>query len=70
MGSEDFIEMEGHVISASRDTFTVEFDNGHHCQCHISGKIRKNQIRISIGDKVRVEVSAYDLTRGRIAFRL
>jgi len=70
MTSEDSIEMEGNVVATSRDTFTVQLDNGHQCQCHISGKIRKNQIRISVGDRVRVEVSAYDLTKGRISFRL
>lgn len=70
MASDDSIDMEGTVIAASRDTFTVELDNGHSCQCHISGKIRRNQIRVSVGDKVRVELSAYDLTRGRITFRL
>lgn len=70
MASDDFIEMEGNIVASSRDTFTVELENGHHCRCHISGKIRRNQIRVSVGDKVRVEVSAYDLTRGRITFRL
>lgn len=70
MSAEDHIVMEGVVISATRDIYTVEFDNKHTARCHIAGKVRQNKIRIHEGDKVRVEVSAYDLSRGRITFRL
>lgn len=68
--SKDVIEMEGTVLEALPNaTFTVTLENGMDILCHISGKIRKNFIRILPGDKVRVELSPYDLTRGRITFR-
>ncbi|BCK57238.1 translation initiation factor IF-1 [Nocardia wallacei] len=64
------IEIEGTVIECLRNaTFTVELDNGHKVLAHISGKIRKNYIKILPQDRVLVELSPYDLTRGRILFR-
>ena len=64
------IEIEGTVIECLRNaTFTVELQNGHQVLAHISGKIRKNYIKIQLQDRVLVELSPYDLTRGRIMFR-
>jgi translation initiation factor IF-1 len=64
------IEVEGVVIECLRSaTFTVELENGHKVHAHISGKIRKNYIKILPYDRVLVELSPYDLTRGRILFR-
>jgi translation initiation factor IF-1 len=64
------IEVEGTVVECLRDAkFTVELTNGHHVLAHISGKIRKNYIKILPYDRVLVEMSPYDLTRGRITFR-
>jgi translation initiation factor IF-1 len=64
------IEVEGTVVECLRDAkFTVELANGHHVLAHISGKIRKNYIKILPFDRVLVEMSPYDLTRGRITFR-
>ncbi|MFI6365593.1 translation initiation factor IF-1 [Nocardia sp. NPDC050630] len=64
------IEIEGTVIECLRNaTFTVELANGHKVLAHISGKIRKNYIKIMLHDRVLVELSPYDLTRGRILFR-
>ncbi|MNK77906.1 Translation initiation factor IF-1 [compost metagenome] len=66
----DTIEMEGTVKEALPNTmFRVELDNGHTVLAHISGKMRKHYIKILMGDKVRVELSPYDLTRGRITYR-
>lgn len=70
MSKETAIEMSGEVINALPNaTFEVRFENGHEALCHISGKIRKNNIRILLGDTVTVELSPYDLTRGRITYR-
>ena len=64
------IELEGTVLECLRDaTFRVELQNGHKVLAHISGKIRKNYIKILPFDRVLVELSPYDLTRGRIVFR-
>lgn len=64
------IEIEGTVIECLRNaTFTVELPSGHKVLAHISGKIRKNYIKIMLHDRVLVELSPYDLTRGRIVFR-
>jgi len=64
------IETEGTVVECLRNaTFKVELQNGHNVLAHISGKIRKNYIKILPYDRVLVEVSPYDLTRGRILFR-
>lgn len=70
MAKEDHIEMEGTVLDALPNTmFRVQLDNGHIVLAHISGKMRKNYIRILKGDKVTVEMTPYDLTKGRITFR-
>ncbi len=70
MAKEDQIEMEGTVIDALPNTmFRVQLDNGHVVLAHISGKMRKNYIRILKGDKVTVEMTPYDLSKGRITFR-
>jgi translation initiation factor IF-1 len=64
------IEVEGKVVECLRSAmFTVELENGHRVLAHISGKIRKNFIKIYLEDRVQVELSPYDLTRGRIVFR-
>ena len=70
MSKEDVIEIEGTVVEALPNTnFKVEIANGHQILCHISGKLRMNYIKILPGDKVKVECSPYDLTRGRITWR-
>jgi translation initiation factor IF-1 len=70
MAKEEQIEIEGTVIDALPNTmFRVQLDNGHVILAHISGKMRKNYIRILKGDKVTVEMTPYDLTKGRISFR-
>lgn len=70
MAKEDVLELEGTVIEALPNAmFQVEFENGHRILAHISGKLRMNFIRILPGDKVTVEMSPYDLTRGRITWR-
>lgn len=67
---KDVIEVEGRVIEALPNTiFLVELENGHQITAHISGKLRMNYIRILPGDKVMLELSPYDLTRGRIVWR-
>ncbi|WP_394429361.1 translation initiation factor IF-1 [Streptomyces sp. SGAir0957] len=64
------IEIEGTVVECLRNaTFQVELENGHKVLAHISGKIRKNYIKVLPFDRVRVELSPYDLTRGRIIYR-
>lgn len=70
MAKEDAIEMTGTVIETLPNTmFRVELENGHVLTAHISGKMRKNYIRILTGDTVTVEMTPYDLTKGRITFR-
>ena len=70
MSKEDLIEVEGVIKEALPNAmFRVELDNGHKVLAHISGKIRMHFIRILPGDKVKVELSPYDLTRGRITYR-
>ena len=70
MAKEDSIEMEGTIIDTLPNTmFRVELENGHVVTAHISGKMRKNYIRILTGDKVRVELTPYDLSKGRITYR-
>ena len=70
MAKEDVIEVEGTVVEALPNTnFKVELENGHQILAHISGKLRMNYIKIFPGDKVKVELSPYDLTRGRITWR-
>ena len=70
MGKQDVIEIEGLVIyTLPNAQFKVRLENGHEILAHVSGKIRMHYIRILPGDKVTVEISPYDLTRGRITFR-
>lgn len=70
MAKQSAIEIEGTVVEAlSNAMFKIELDNGHEITAHISGKMRMHYIKILPGDKVRVEMSPYDLTKGRISFR-
>ena len=70
MAKEDQIQLSGTVVDTLPNTmFRVELENGHVVMAHISGKMRKNYIHILTGDKVKVELSTYDLTKGRITFR-
>jgi translation initiation factor IF-1 len=67
---EEAIEVEGRVVEALANTqFRVALDVGGDCIAHIGGKMRKHYIRITLGDRVKVELSPYDLNRGRITFR-
>jgi translation initiation factor IF-1 len=69
--AKDVIEIEGTIIESMPNAmFRVELENGHEILAHISGKIRKNFIRILPGDRVKVEMTPYDLSKGRITFRL
>ena len=69
--SKDVIELEGTILEAMQNAmFRVKLENDHEILAHISGKIRKNFIRILPGDRVKVEMTPYDLSRGRITFRL
>ena len=70
LAKEDHIEMEGVVVETLPNTqFRVELENGHIVTAHISGKMRKNYIRILRGDKVMVQLTPYDLSKGRIVYR-
>ena len=70
MAKQDVIELEGTVLDTLPNAmFKVELENGHEILAHVSGKIRMNYIRILPGDKVTIELSPYDLTRGRITYR-
>lgn len=70
MSKEDVIQVSGKIIEALPNaTFQVELENGHKILAHVSGKLRMNFIRILPGDKVTVEMSPYDLTKGRITWR-
>ena len=70
MAKEDLIEMEGEVIDTMPNTtFKFKLENDHVITAHISGMMRKNYIRILTGDKVKVEMTPYDLSKGRITFR-
>lgn len=69
--AKDVIELEGTIIESMPNAmFCVKLENDHEILAHISGKIRKNFIRILPGDRVKVEMTPYDLSRGRITFRL
>jgi translation initiation factor IF-1 len=71
MAKDDQIEMEGTVLDTLPNTmFRVQLENGHVVTAHISGRMRKNYIRILTGDKVKVEMTPYDLTKGRITYRM
>ena len=70
MSKQDVIEIEGKVVEALPNAmFKVKLENGHEILAHVSGKIRMNFIRILPGDKVTIELTPYDLTRGRITYR-
>ena len=70
MAKQSAIEQDGTIVEAlSNAMFRVELQNGHEVIAHISGKMRKHYIKILPGDKVRIEMSPYDLTKGRIVFR-
>ncbi|MBP8988611.1 MAG: translation initiation factor IF-1 [Clostridia bacterium] len=70
MPKEDTIEVEGTVVDTLPNAvFKVRLDNGHEVTAHISGKLRQNYIKILTGDRVTIELSPYDLTRGRIVWR-
>lgn len=69
--SKDFIEVEGEVLELMpAATFKVHLENGHEILAHLSGKMRMNKIRLLPGDKVRLQLSPYDLSKGRITYRL
>jgi len=71
MAKEDVIEMEGKVLETLPNTlFRVELENGHIVTAHISGRMRKHYIRILTGDGVKVELTPYDLSKGRITYRM
>jgi translation initiation factor IF-1 len=71
MPKEELIETEGKIVEALPNAmFRVELENGHMVLAHVSGKMRMNFIRILPGDKVKLELSPYDLSRGRITFRV
>jgi translation initiation factor IF-1 len=71
MSKDDSIEFEGTVTETLPNTmFRVKLENGHEIIAHISGRMRKNYIRILTGDKVKVEMTPYDLTKGRITYRM
>ncbi|MFA5247720.1 MAG: translation initiation factor IF-1 [Patescibacteria group bacterium] len=71
MNSKDFIETEGEVLELMpAGTFKIVLVSEHEILAHLSGKMRMNKIRISVGDRVKVQISPYDLTKGRIVFRL
>jgi len=70
MSKEDLIEFDGQVLELLPNAmFRVKLENGHLMLAHTSGKMRKNRIRILVGDRVRVEMTPYDLTKGRVIFR-
>ncbi len=71
MSKDDQLEMEGTVLETLPNTmFRVKLENGHVITAHISGRMRKNYIRILTGDKVKIEMTPYDLTKGRITYRM
>ena len=71
MAKEDNIEMQGTVLETLPNTmFRVELENGHVVTAHISGKMRKRFIRLTVGDRVKLEMSPYDLDKARITYRL
>ncbi|ETE31184.1 translation initiation factor IF-1 [Xylella fastidiosa 32] len=71
MSKDDCIEFEGTVSETlPNTTFRIKLENGHEVTAHISGRMRKNYIRILTGDRVKIEMTAYDLTKGRIIYRM
>jgi translation initiation factor IF-1 len=69
MAKEDTIEVQGTVLETLPNTFKVELEDGRVVSAHLSGKMRMNYIKILPGDRVTIELSAYDLTKGRITYR-
>jgi translation initiation factor IF-1 len=70
-GNKDFLVVKGVVEeSLPSATFRVKLENGHSILCHLAGKLRMNRIRLTPGDEVQVEITPYDLTKGRITYRL
>ena len=70
MAKEDIIEMRGKVIELLPNaTFRIELENGHNIIAYTSGKMRKNRIKVLVGDEVTIEISTYDLTKGRVSHR-
>ncbi|QED23649.1 translation initiation factor IF-1 [Candidatus Deianiraea vastatrix] len=70
MSKDDIIEMDGVILKCQPGAiFLVKLENGVEILCHVSGNVRRNKIKIVIGDKVKVELSVYDLTKGRISYR-
>lgn len=69
MPKDDVIELDGEVVDITRDIIKVKLSNGHIITAYLSGKLRIHSIKILIGDKVRCELSPYDLTKGRITWR-
>ncbi len=71
LNAKDFIELQGEVVDLMpAASFKVALENGHEILAHLSGKMRMNKIRLLPGDKVKVQISPYDLTKGRITYRL
>ncbi|HZJ42093.1 MAG TPA: translation initiation factor IF-1 [Patescibacteria group bacterium] len=71
LNAKDFIEMQGEVLELMpAASFKVALENGHEILAHLSGKMRMNRIRLLPGDKVKMQISPYDLTKGRITYRL
>ena len=71
LNAKDFIEMQGEVLELMpAASFKVKIENGHEILAHLSGKMRMNKIRLLPGDKVKLQISPYDLTKGRITYRL
>lgn len=71
LDSKEFVEVIGEVVELMpASTFRVALESGHEILAHLSGRMRMNKIRLSYGDKVKVQLSPYDLTKGRITFRL
>jgi translation initiation factor IF-1 len=69
MAKEELIEFDGEVLELLPNSFRVKLENGHLIIAHTSGKMRKNRIRILAGDKIKVEMTPYDLTKGRVIHR-
>ncbi|MFA6551428.1 MAG: translation initiation factor IF-1 [Patescibacteria group bacterium] len=71
VNAKDFLETVGEVLELKPGaTFVVRLENGHEILCHLSGKMRMNKIKLLPGDRVKIEMSPYDLTKGRITYRL
>ena len=69
--SDDVLEFEGEIVDVlPGQTFKIELENGHIVVCYTSGRLRKNRIRLVLGDQVRIEMTPYDMTKGRVTYRL